>query len=587
MTRPGWIQRFEATSIGFPVGARDNPDRCLYTSNASGKTELYGWDRATDQHFRATERADGTRGGSISPDGTWIWWFDDSGGNETGRWMRQPFAPASEVTPSTADPELPLGHAVGLKVGRSMTAIGLSTDDGTSIYRHQEGRSSQRLYFAETFAWVGSLSHDERLLAFMHTEHGDTYDSAVRVVGTDDGTIIGDLWDGPGHMLTVVGFAPGDGDGRLLLLQEREGSEMPMIWDLENGRQDRPEIDLPGELSAEWHSSGNALVLRQRHHGRDRLYRYDLDTGRITPVETEPGTIDRFAVRPSGALEYQWSNAALPHAVRDDSGRTVMQPTSPAPSSVPLTEAWIDGPGGPVHALVARPEGEGPVATVFLLHGGPGGNVADGFWPARAAFVDAGYAVIHVNYRGSSGYGALWRDANRERPGLIELEDITAVRNWAVDSGLSRADGCVLGGISWGGYLTLLGLGVQPEAWAAGLADVPIGDLVALYEDEMEPVREHDKALFGGTPWELPDKWALSNPITYADKVVAPLLVLAGRNDVRCPIRQVHNFLGRLDECSIPYESYEFEDGHIRLVIDEQIRQMECQLDFLRRHVPA
>jgi dipeptidyl aminopeptidase/acylaminoacyl peptidase len=222
---------------------------------------------------------------------------------------------------------------------------------------------------------------------------------------------------------------------------------------------------------------------------------------------------------------------------------------------------------------------------VIMLHGGPGGWTDDSFSATRAAFVDSGYCVIHVNYRGSSGYGAAWRDADREAPGLIELEDIGAVRDWAVESGIADPARCVIGGWSWGGYLTLLGLGTQPEKWAAGLAMVPIGDMVALYEDEMQSVREHDRALFGGTPEELPEKWARSSPITYAEHVRAPVLVVAGRNDVRCPIRQVENFLAALDKTGAPYEADFFDAGHFSLVVDEQIRQHRLMLDFLAKHV--
>ncbi len=103
----------------------------------------------------------------------------------------------------------------------------------------------------------------------------------------------------------------------------------------------------------------------------------------------------------------------------------------------------------------------------------------------------------------------------------------------------------------------------------------------------MEPVREHDRSLFGGTPDELPEKWARSNPLAYAEHVRAPLLVIASSNDPRCPIRQVDKYLGRLDELGTPYEQYRFDAGHFSLVADERVRQMRLQLDFLAKHVPV
>ena len=148
---------------------------------------------------------------------------------------------------------------------------------------------------------------------------------------------------------------------------------------------------------------------------------------------------------------------------------TAARETGPA-RSVRLDDAWVPGPGGDVHALYARPEGTtGPVPTLFMIHGGPQAADEDRYSAVRAVWLDAGFAVVHVNYRGSSGYGSAWRDAIEGRPGTTELEDIAVVHAWAVEAGLADPQACVLEGWSWGGYLTLLGLGRSPSAgpWAA------------------------------------------------------------------------------------------------------------------------
>ena len=78
---------------------------------------------------------------------------------------------------------------------------------------------------------------------------------------------------------------------------------------------------------------------------------------------------------------------------------------------MPVEDLWVDGPAGPVHAL-ARPDADsGPAATVVSLHGGPHAADEDRFSAVRALWVDAGFAVVEVNYRGSTGYGSGWRDA--------------------------------------------------------------------------------------------------------------------------------------------------------------------------------
>jgi dipeptidyl aminopeptidase/acylaminoacyl peptidase len=191
--------------------------------------------------------------------------------------------------------------------------------------------------------------------------------------------------------------------------------------------------------------------------------------------------------------------------------------------------------------------------------------------------------VVHVNYRGSTGYGAAWRDALTGRPGLTELEDLAAVHDWAISSGLTDPDRTVLAGGSWGGYLTLLGLGTQPERWAAGVAAVPVADYLAAYEDEMEPLRAFDRSLFGGSPEQVPERYERSSPISYVDAVRAPVLVLAGANDPRCPIRQIDNWVATAQERGKPVEVYRFDAGHGSLVVDERVRQMRAELEFAAR----
>ncbi len=99
--------------------------------------------------------------------------------------------------------------------------------------------------------------------------------------------------------------------------------------------------------------------------------------------------------------------------------------------------------------------------------------------------MDHGYAVLQVNYRGSTGYGSQWRDALEQRVGHVELEDVVAVRDHLVRTGVVARTGSCWPALL-GRYLTLLGLGLYPDRWAVGVAGVPVADYLAAYEDEME-----------------------------------------------------------------------------------------------------
>jgi dipeptidyl aminopeptidase/acylaminoacyl peptidase len=114
---------------------------------------------------------------------------------------------------------------------------------------------------------------------------------------------------------------------------------------------------------------------------------------------------------------------------------------------------------------------------------------------------------------------------------------------------------------------------------------VPVADYLAAYEDEMEGLRAYDRALFGGSPDEVRDVYVRSSPITYVDAVSAPVLVVAGANDPRCPIRQIDNYLGELERLGKEHDVYRFDAGHGSLVIEETIRQVDVALNFALRHV--
>jgi dipeptidyl aminopeptidase/acylaminoacyl peptidase len=217
------------------------------------------------------------------------------------------------------------------------------------------------------------------------------------------------------------------------------------------------------------------------------------------------------------------------------------------------------------------------------VHGGPTWHDTDAFGAYVSAWVDHGFAVAQVNYRGSTGYGSAWRDANESAVGRIELQDLVAVRDHLVTEGIADPDRIILQGASWGGYLTLLGLGLYPDLWAAGIAAVPVADYVAAYEDESEGLKAFDRSLFGGSPDEVPEVYRAASPITYLDAVKAPVLILAGVNDSRCPLRQIENYVKGLERRGHLHEVYRFDAGHGSLVDAERIRQTSAELEFAAR----
>jgi acetyl esterase/lipase len=572
-----WRRRFRAARVSLPSWARDEPSRLLYASNATGTWELYTWDLASDNHRQATSRPEGTLRGRLDRAGARLWWFDDDRGNEFGRWVLEPFG-GGEASP--AAPELPPAYSAGLATGRGFAVIGSSTDAGSTIHRVREGETAVLLYEHEQSAWVDGLSEDEALLCIGHSEHGDSRHPALRVV-TPSGTPVADLWDGPGLGLWGAGWSRAPGDRRMLVLHERRDLPRPLIWTPATGETRDLEIELPGEVDASWYPDGSALLLDHDYRGHSELYRFDLATGVMDRIRVPAGTVAGAVVRPDGEIWYALTRSSTPAEIRAGE-RVLLRPSGePSPGGVPYSEHEVDG----IHVFLAEPPGPRPHPTIFEIHGGPTAQDRDAFSPYVQAWVDHGYAVVLVNYRGSTGYGKAWRDALEGNPGLTELEDIGKVHDWVTRGGIADPTRTILSGGSWGGYLTLLGLGTQPERWSLGIAAVPVADYIAAFEDEMEPLKNFDRSIFGGSPEEIPESYAKRSPISYVEQVRAPVLILAGENDPRCPIRQIEKYVTRLRELGTPHEVYRFDAGHGSLVVDETIRQVATQIAFAARYL--
>jgi dipeptidyl aminopeptidase/acylaminoacyl peptidase len=594
---PAWEQRFRAPLQMFPRWAREAPERLTIVSNESGSYQVYAWDRARGTRRQVTDHPIGVTDARPTPDGEGVVWFHDETGSEVGRWVMEPFHGDARVRRALLE-DVPDGWSTGLALGDGVVAAGVAGDDGFTVWVARGGDAARPIHSHEQVVHVADLSRDGSLLALEHSEHGDNIHMALRVLNLETGEVAGEQWDGPKLGLTVAGWSPVGGDQRLAFVHEREGLERPGVWDLTTGERRDLAVDLPGDVSvAGWWPDASALLILHDHEGRNELYRLalggseDVDGARRPErIEHPDGTIANAGVRPDGTVWYQISSGAWPPATRDAaSGQIDNLPDGlRAPTGQPYRSWWFTNKHGDrIHGFLATPPTEGPFATVMYVHGGPTWAYTDMFMPAVQAFVDHGYAVAMVNYRGSTGYGIPFRDALIGDPGFPECEDVLAGLDDLIASGVADPDRAVIAGGSWGGYVTLLSIGLYPDRYAAADALVPVADYVAAYEDESAELRAFDRSLFLGTPEDRRDLYVERSPLTYIDEVRTPLLIVAGDNDSRCPIRQILNYIDALEARSIPHQVYRFEAGHGSLVVDERVRQIAVQLAFLGRHVPS
>ena len=592
---PAWKRRYLAPRIDSVTWAAQRPDRLGVVSTEGGSSQAWAWDLSTGDRRQASSEGVGAEEVHLLPDGSGVVWWLDPVGDERGRWLVTPFGGGD---PEPLLPDVPDGWASGLSLVGGTIAIGLVTDDDYRVLVSVDGEPVRELYRHTSPAGVGreyppgtgGLSADGALVCVRHAEHGDIERTALRVLDVRTGQTVGDQLD-EGRPLTPAGWAPVAGDTRLVVSQELSGIERPAIWDLETGTREAVALpDLPGPVTwYDWWPDASAVLLHHEFAGRQQLLRADLVTGDVTTLLDEPGTISEAAVRPDGEVWLRRDTGATPPVIRDLEGREVLTlGTDPAPagrSYVPISFSNPDD--DEIHGFVVTPEGAPPFPAVVHVHGGPNWHDRDEFEPDVQAFVDAGYAVLLVNYRGSTGRDTAFRERLRGDIGFPESQDILAGLDHVVAEGLVDPDRVILEGWSWGGYLSLLNAGLHPDRWRAVLGGIPVGDSVAAHYECAPPLRAWDLATMGGSPMEVPDLFRERNPLTYVDRVRAPVLLIAGEHDSRCPLGQVMVYAHALRVRRHPVDVHLYAAGHHANDMHEQIRHMELALEFFGRHAPA
>jgi dipeptidyl aminopeptidase/acylaminoacyl peptidase len=597
---PAWELRYSAPTLGMPTWSRHAPDRLVYVGTESGSYQVHAWDRTTGIRRQVSDNPIGVVDGFPTADGSGVIWFQDQSGDEAGIWVVAAFDGGA---PEPLVPDLDHGWQAGLASGLEVVVGVRSSHDGYALWSSVRGAPAKELASGTEPMMIAGLesirsgfplaglSADESLVCVETADRGSVVHRALRVVDPRTGEIRGEQWDGEGRGLEAGAWSPIPGDARLLLDQELGDLQRPAIWNVANGEREDLEVDLPGEVfTLDWWPDARSILVAHLFEGRDELFRLDLDTRALERIPHPEGILGDARVRPDGEVWMGLSAGEWQTRILSSGETEVLRAEGePAPAGLPLRSWHFSNPSGDrVHGFYVTPAGTGPFPVVMLVHGGPTGQDGDEWNPDAQAFVDHGFAVGMVNYRGSTGYGRAWRDFLVGNIGFPEEEDVLAGLDDLVAKGIADPDRAVIAGWSWGGYLALLCAGRDPERWKAVVGGVPVGDYVACYEDLSPDLQAYDRYLLGGkAAHDVPELMAERSPIVYVDKVRAPVLCLIGENDTRCPPRQAHIWVDAVRSHGGKVEVYSYETGHSSFVVDEEIRHMRAVFDFLARHVPT
>jgi dipeptidyl aminopeptidase/acylaminoacyl peptidase len=267
---------------------------------------------------------------------------------------------------------------------------------------------------------------------------------------------------------------------------------------------------------------------------------YDRKAGTLTPFYTSRPALEGMPLRPMHQRE-----------IISRDGLTLPSYLTLPPGSD------TDGDGVP----------DKPVSMVLLVHGGPWSRDTYGFNAAHQMLANRGYAVLSVNFRGSTGFGKDFTNAGNLQWGLKMHDDLIDAVDWAVDQGIAQKDKVAIMGGSYGGYATLAGLTFTPEVFACGVDIVGPSNLETLLKTippYWEPLVKqfHDRMGNPNTEEGLALLKAAS-PLYKADKIVKPLLIGQGANDPRVAQAESDQIVGAMKAAGIPVTYVLYPDeGH-------------------------
>ena len=237
--------------------------------------------------------------------------------------------------------------------------------------------------------------------------------------------------------------------------------------------------------------------------------------------------------------------------------------------------AWYYPPTNPDYNA---PDSELP-PLIVVCHGGPTSRSGTAFDPKLQYWTSRGFALVDVNYRGSSGYGTIYRDALKQKWGIYDTDDCIAAANYLKAQGSVDPDRVVIRGGSAGGYTTINALTFHDD-FAAGAAYYGIADLTVFIGDTHKFESRYLDSLIGAYPQEA-QRYHDRSAINFIHQLSTPMIILQGLEDEIVPPSQADIMVNALESKGIPHAYIGFPgEQHGFRKAENIIRAQEAELTF-------
>jgi dipeptidyl aminopeptidase/acylaminoacyl peptidase len=229
----------------------------------------------------------------------------------------------------------------------------------------------------------------------------------------------------------------------------------------------------------------------------------------------------------------------------------------------PMRPITVAGPGGvDIPGYLTVPRGSQPgskLPGVVLPHGGPYARDHWAYDPLVQVLASRGYAVLQLNFRGSTGYGEQWRDAGHQAWGTIMHDDITAGAHWLIESGLVDPARLAIVGWSYGGYAALTGVEKEPQLYRCAVSIAGVSDLSQMALDDERFYGGKDSA--GDAMGTDPASLRAQSPLAHVAEIRVPVLLVHGEDDYTVLVEHSKTMDRELSRHGIPHELLLIRNG--------------------------
>jgi dipeptidyl aminopeptidase/acylaminoacyl peptidase len=428
-----------------------------------------------------------------------------------------------------------------------------------------------------TYLRLGQLRISERDLPLMES---------VETIAGDQGTsIFQPLFDPNGRYLTYCSDATGWWQLYVYDLEKGQHKQLTSTDDSDHG--------LPGWVQGlhtyGFSPDGERLIFIRNKKGFASLWQVHIESGKEEAIELDEGYtwLEQVSVAPEydpdGNMQIALLSSGSTSTSRVITISVPSRKTGPVEINIlhrgsaedlspktysptqPLT--WKGMDGEQVHGLFFPPhnpafEGSGVPPLIVTIHGGPTSQVRATFNSRAQFFATRGYAVLEVNYRGSTGYGRPYWEALNGMWGVYDVEDaVSGVRHLA-DQGLVDGSRAVIMGGSAGGFTVLQALVDHPGFFKAAVCLFGVANQFTLAADTHKFEARYSDKLLGPLP-EAADLYRQRSPIFHADRIQDPVIVFQGEDDQVVPRAQSDEIVASLERRGVPHEYHLYPgEGH-------------------------